>query len=64
MFTPTDCVKDRLAAYYHWNDPQSLDQAISVARKQKINLSDIKNWSKKENSLNKYNKFTEQLNKK
>jgi hypothetical protein len=24
LLTPTDCVKDRLAAYYHWNDPQSL----------------------------------------
>ncbi len=31
LLTPTDCVKDRLAAYYHWNDPQSLDQAILYA---------------------------------
>ncbi|MBU0501792.1 MAG: hypothetical protein KJ811_00920, partial [Candidatus Margulisbacteria bacterium] len=35
LLCPTDCVKDRLAAYYHWNDPQSLEQAIMVAKKQK-----------------------------
>ena len=29
--TPTDSVKDRLAAYYHWNDQQALEQAIMVA---------------------------------
>ena len=28
LLSPTDCVKDRLAAYYHWNDRQSLEQAI------------------------------------
>ena len=28
LLTPTDCIKDRLAAYYHWGDPQSLEQAV------------------------------------
>lgn len=23
LLTPTDCVKDRLAAYFHWNDEQN-----------------------------------------
>lgn len=27
ILTPTDSVKDRLAAYYHWNDIQALEQA-------------------------------------
>ncbi len=31
VISPTDCVKDRLAAYYHWGDRQSLEQAILVA---------------------------------
>ena len=26
LLTPTDSVKDRLAAYYHWNDHQALEQ--------------------------------------
>jgi hypothetical protein len=33
LLTPTDCIKDRLAAYYHWDDPQSLEQAIWVAER-------------------------------
>lgn len=42
MLTPTDSVKDRLAAYYHWNDPQALEQALMVAKAQKINLREVK----------------------
>ena len=57
ILTPTDSVKDRLAAYYHWNDQQSLDQALMVARKQKIKLSEIKKWSEGEQSLEKFNRF-------
>ena len=48
LLTPTDTVKDRLAAYYHWNDPQALEQALMVARGQKVNISEIKRWSAKE----------------
>ena len=57
LLTPTDCIKDRLAAYYHWDDEQSLTQAIWVAQKNEINLDEIKQWSQKENSINKYNHF-------
>jgi len=28
---PTVCVKDRLAAYFHWNDQQCLEQALLAA---------------------------------
>jgi len=28
VITPTLCVMDRLAAYWHWNDRQSWDQAV------------------------------------
>jgi hypothetical protein len=28
LLTPTDSVKDRLAANYHWEDRQSLEQGI------------------------------------
>ena len=57
LLTPTDCVKDRLAAYYYWHDPQSLDQALMVARNQKINLKEIEIWSKKENKLEEFQNF-------
>ena len=57
LLTPTDCVKDRLAAYYHWNDPQSLDQALMVARSQHIDLNNISKWSEKEGAKDKFKRF-------
>lgn len=44
--SPTDCVKDRLAAYYYWGDQQCLAQAILVASANKVNLKEIERWSK------------------
>ena len=61
LLTPTDSVKDRLAAYYHWNDPQALEQALLIARAQKISLREIKRWSEKEGQKEKYNAFFRML---
>jgi hypothetical protein len=36
ILTPTDSVKDRLAAYYHWNDRQSLEVALMICEKKKL----------------------------
>ena len=57
LLTPTDCVKDRLAAFFHWNDRQSLEQAIMVAKAQRINLADIRRWSKGEGHEEKFRIF-------
>lgn len=61
LLTPTDCVKDRLAAFFHWNDRQSLEQAVMVAQAQKINLSDIRRWSQSEGMSDKFQLFTRRL---
>ena len=61
LLSATDCVKDRLAAYYHWNDPQSLDQAVMVAKKQKVDLQNIKKWSIKEQAKEKFDRFKKLL---
>jgi len=45
LLSPTDCVKDRLAAYYHWKDQQSLEQAILVTRDRPVDLEEIHRWS-------------------
>lgn len=63
LLTPTDCVKDRLAAYYHWNDPQSLKQALMVARAQPVDLRNINVWSKKEDATEKFKRFETLLKK-
>lgn len=45
VISPTDCVKDRLAAYYHWGDRQGLTQAIMVARINEIDIDELERWS-------------------
>lgn len=57
LLTATDCVKDRLAAFYHWNDRQSLEQAILVARAQRVDLADVRRWSIAEGHLQKFSQF-------
>jgi hypothetical protein len=34
ILSPTDCVKDRLCAFFFWNDLQGLAQAVLVAKSQ------------------------------
>ncbi len=45
ILTPTQCVQDRLAAYFHWRDPQALDQAVLVARCQSVDLERVREWA-------------------
>ncbi len=62
IITPTDSVKDRLASYYHWKDERSLEQAILVASKHKVDFDSIRKWSILENSEEKFEKFMEIFN--
>jgi hypothetical protein len=38
VISATDCVKDRLCAYYFWNDQQGLTQAVLVAESWSVDL--------------------------
>ena len=57
VVSPTDCVKDRLCAFYFWNDQQGLAQAVLVAESQKVDLKEIKRWSKAEGKEKEYEFF-------
>ena len=57
IISPTDCVKDRLAAYYHWDDRQGLEQAVLVARDKEVDLSEIERWSGHEGKLRQFRDF-------
>lgn len=61
LLSPTDCVKDRLAAYFHWNDRQSLEQAVLVAKSERVNLADIRRWSHAEGHPQKFLDFKNRL---
>jgi hypothetical protein len=41
VITPTQCVMDRLAAFWHWHDRQSWDQAVLVASQQAIDYEEL-----------------------
>lgn len=44
IITPTQCVLDRLAAYYYFNDNQCWDQAAMVARHQEVDWDAVYRW--------------------
>ncbi len=57
LLSPTDCVKDRLAAYYHWNDRQCLQQAVWVAQERAVDWNEIERWSLQEGEMEKFGTF-------
>lgn len=61
VVSPTDCVKDRLCAFYFWNDQQGLAQAVLVAESQNVDLKEIKRWSKIEGKEQEYEIFKKKL---
>jgi len=48
-----------LAAYYHWNDRQSLEVALMVCEKKEINIAEVQRWSVNEGMEEKFNFFKE-----
>lgn len=63
LLRPVDSVKDRLGAYYHWNDKQGLEQAINICQEQDIDLFEVERWSVSEGYSGKYTVFLEKLKK-
>lgn len=48
IVTPTQIIMDRLAAYTHWHDNQSYDQAKLVALRQDVEWGELSRWAKAE----------------
>jgi hypothetical protein len=61
IISPTDSVKDRLAAFYYWEDRQGLEQAILVAEANPVDMEDLKSWSEKEGKLTEFEEFSKRL---
>jgi hypothetical protein len=61
VISPTDCVKDRLAWYYHYGDRQCLSQAILVSNDNQIDIDEIRKWSEREGKLEEFEKISAQL---
>lgn len=61
VLSPTDCVKDRLCAFYFWNDLQGLEQAILVTKSQNVDLNEIKRWSQIEEKVKEFKVFKDKI---
>jgi len=61
VLSPTDCVRDRLAWFLHYNDFSALEQALGVARKNPINLDRIQQWCIAEGKPEKFVVFRSRL---
>jgi hypothetical protein len=61
IISPTDSVKDRLAAFFHWGDRQCLEQAVLVSRSKSIDLDNVASWSYREGKKPEFEEFLRRL---
>jgi hypothetical protein len=61
VISATDCVKDRLCAFYFWKDQQGLAQAVLVSQSQKVDIKEIRRWSKAERKEQEFEVFRKKL---
>ncbi len=59
ILSPTDCVRDRLAHFYHWNDFTGLNAAVAVAAANfdDVDMELVRSWSKREDNIEKFIEF-------
>lgn len=57
VLTATQVVMDRLAAYFRWNDPQALQQAVMVSRDNDLDWDDLEAWVRGEEKESMYQVF-------
>jgi hypothetical protein len=52
ILTPTDCVKDRLAHFFYWDDDTAFNAAVGVATSQRANIdvTELARWTHSEST--------------
>lgn len=63
IYSPTDCVRDRLASYIHFKARECLDQAVLVAEKFPFDHKRVKEWCKAEGAPQAYEELLKKLKK-
>lgn len=61
IYSPTDCIRDRLASYIHFKARECLDQAVLVAEKFPFNHNKVKDWCTSEGSPEAYDALLRKL---
>ncbi len=57
----TDSCRDRLAAFYFWNDRQSLRTAVQIATRCAVDLDRVRKWSVQEGQEAGFDEFMREL---
>lgn len=53
----TDACRDRLAAFYHWDDRQALAAAVAIAARNRVAMTAIRTWSEREGASEGFEEF-------
>lgn len=61
VLSATDACRDRLAAFYHWNDRQSLAVAVAIAVRNPVRMGVIRPWSAGEGAIDRFEEFRIEL---
>ncbi|HEX3671779.1 MAG TPA: hypothetical protein VHT92_08780 [Candidatus Cybelea sp.] len=61
VLSRTDCVRDRLAAFYFFSDRSALAAAVAVATSGPIDFAAIQRWSLREGEAQRFAEFSEAL---
>ncbi len=61
LYSPTDCIRDRLASYIHFKARECLDQAVLVAEKFPFNQKKVKEWCAQEGASQAYDDLMRKL---
>lgn len=61
VLSATDSCRDRLAAFYHWRDRQSLRVAVTIAVRRRVQLATIQRWSDAEGHADEFQEFLLEL---
>lgn len=57
----TDSCRDRLAAFYHWNDRQALSVAVAIALRNVVRMRTIRDWSRSERAEARCQEFEDEV---
>jgi hypothetical protein len=57
MLSATDSCRDRLAAFYHWGDRQSLTVAAWIAGRNRVEMAALQRWSAAEGAADRFREF-------
>ena len=57
MLSATDSCRDRLAAFYHWGDRQSLSVAAWIASRHRVAMATLRRWSEAKGAADRFREF-------